>query len=265
MTITFEKYSGCGNDFIIVKGLGNLGKAEVAKLCSRKKGIGADGLLAYEPSKVADAKMRIFNADGSEAEMCGNGIRCFVDYCIRHGLAKHESAIETLAGNLKAIWHSSEKIDIAMPPPHSFKNPLQVEALGSTFSLASLNTGVPHALAFVDRLNDHLRELGKAICHHPLFQPAGTNFSLVKVVAAQHLMIRTYERGVEEETESCATAATAAAFAAAKIYGHPSPITVTTPSGSCITICFNSNFENIVMSGPATFIYAGVLNEFLLY
>ena len=249
----FDKYSGCGNDFIIIDNRnGACESCDVALICNRKEGVGADGVIFIEDSSNGDITMRIFNPDGGEAEMCGNGLRCCVDYCYRKGLCDSQCVIETAAGLLEAEWREGSVI-CTMPSPSTLRI---VEVEGKTFSY--LNTGVPHAITFVDEIDTfNLNHWGPIVRHSPLFAPNGTNVSIAAMTGPQSLQLRTYERGVEGETESCGTAATAAAIAT----GAPSPVEVTTLNGATLTITFSNDRSHCTMSGPATRIYQG---EFLL-
>ena len=193
---------------------------------------------------------RIFNPDGGEAEMCGNGLRCCVDYCYRKGLCNSHCIVETTAGLLEAEW-SEESIVCTMPRPSTLHI---VEIEGKTFNC--LNTGVPHAVTFVDDIHTFdLNHWGPIVRHSPLFAPNGSNVSVATMRGPQALQLRTYERGVEGETESCGTAATAAAIAA----GTPSPVEVTTLNGTTLTIAFSDDRSHYTMSGPVARIYQGEL------
>lgn len=266
MGIPFDKYSGCGNDFIVIDNRKETVKPliaeQVVRLCKRKRGVGADGLIFVKDSQIADIKMSIFNADGTEAEMCGNGIRCLVDYCCRRAICPHSCTVETLGGILQAEWNKGE-VKVQMPPPHSLKREVSID---NECSLTFINTGVPHAIAFVEELeNFPLETFGAKVRYHESFKPAGTNFSIAKTLKPQKLLLRTYERGVEKETESCGTAATAAALAAHIEHNFASPISVQTPNGYELVITFSPKFEKVTMTGPTSLIYSGHLSEFLLY
>jgi diaminopimelate epimerase len=224
----FYKYQGAGNDFVLIDNRGDEipedRKPELAKkLCDREQDIGADGLLLLETSTKADVKMRIFNPDGTEPEMCGNGIRCVAKHASDTGTKKDELAIETLAG-IKKVRLSKEngityvRVNMGRPlferkdiPATGEGRPFKekIEAAGKELEIYAVNTGVPHVVIFVDdiRLADVINA-GRAVRNHPLF-PEGTNVNFVEIVCANLFKIRTYERGVEDETLACGTGITA--------------------------------------------------------
>ncbi|MGC1478955.1 MAG: diaminopimelate epimerase, partial [Chthoniobacterales bacterium] len=218
MELAFTKMNGAGNDFILLdnrsKAL-SLSTSQIARLCDRHRGIGADGLLLVEPpaAGAADFRMRYYNADGGEAEMCGNGARCFSRYGARllGETASSALSFETPAGVISASL-LGEEVELAMSAPHSLapSNDLTIE--GTLVSTHSINTGVPHAVVFVDDLElADVRTLGARIRHHEHFAPAGTNVNFV-AKTEEGIAIRTYERGVEDETLACGTGVVAAAL-----------------------------------------------------
>jgi diaminopimelate epimerase len=224
----FYKYQGTGNDFVIIDNIkGEVQenkKSELAKkLCDRSFGIGADGLILIETSDKADAKMRIFNPDGSEPSMCGNGIRCTAKHIHDNISEKDEISIETLAG-IKNVRLSKENsftyVRVNMGKPMFDRKDIpatgegkimkeRLEAGGREIEIYAVNTGVPHVVTFVDdiRLAD-VFNIGRAIRENPLF-PEGTNVNFVEIVCANLFKVRTYERGVEDETLACGTGITA--------------------------------------------------------
>lgn len=218
------KMHGLGNDFVVITDLtgGNTDYTDLAKrLCHRQTGIGADGLMVVVASDVADTRMRIINADGSEAEMCGNGIRCFAKYAYERGLvAKETFTIETLAGIMKPTLHIKngkvEQVTVDMgKPSFASKDILMVADLPEVmnfpitvddveYKVSSLLMGVPHTEVFVDDVTKvPLLTLGPAIEKHELF-PQGTNVNFVQVVDDSHIKVRTWERGAGA-TLACGT------------------------------------------------------------
>jgi diaminopimelate epimerase len=214
---SFTKLVASGNDFVLLDlrrktdGL-NL-KTIAQNVCHRKFGIGADGLLVLEKSKRADVKMRIFNADGSEAEMCGNGARCVVYFLISDAsVGKKQIKIETKAGILKAQANKGS-IRINMTDPRNVKLNLMLSLNKHPLRLSFINTGVPHCVILcegIERIDVH--SLGRLIRFHRKFKPAGTNVNFVEPSGLNRIKIRTYERGVEEETLACGTGSVAAAI-----------------------------------------------------
>lgn len=275
--IKFTKAVATGNDFIIVEsrqlgvrvtGNGVRGKKylpELARrLCDRKYAIGADGLLVMEPSGKADFRMRIFNPDGSEAEMCGNGSRCIALYAAKNGIAKGNMTIDTTAGILNAAV-KGDVVKVALTEPRDIKWNLCLTIEKCPYKLNFINTGVPHVVHFVDDLEKvDVKDLGSHIRHHGEFSPSGTNADFVKVVDARNIKVRTYERGVEDETLACGTGSVAAAIIAAESEKMASPVTVETRSGEKLKVYFDiidGNFRNVYLEGKAKLVYEGVMND----
>lgn len=262
--LPFIKYSGTGNDFIIVDNRDKIWVPEdlpLSRLCHRQLGIGADGIIFIENSSAADAKMRIFNSDGSEAEMCGNGLRCIADV-LSNLIQKKNLLIES-----KFLKHqcfcSDSFIQAEMGAPSEVRWDIPLEIQGKIIPIAFLNTGVPHVVAFFEEIDFiDVDELGSYIRHHPLFKPHGSNANFVQKTN-EGIKIRTFERGVEGETLACGTGAVASALAAAKIYMLPSPVNVFLKSGEFLKIDFiESNFKiiNTFMTGKCSKIFEGQIS-----
>lgn len=221
--ISFAKAVASGNDFVVIERslqsvLSSRPQSLARKMCDRKFGIGADGLLLLEKSKVADVKMRIFNADGSEAQMCGNGARCVALYISHHvtrGSPRHQRSItiETKAGIIEAKV-SDSNVRIKLTAPKDYTPAVSIKINGRELKINSINTGVPHAVIFVEGI-EHIdvSNLGRQIRYCECFAPSGTNVDFVEVVDKDTIKVRTYERGVEDETLACGTGAAAAAIA----------------------------------------------------
>lgn len=264
MQIPFSKYSGCGNDFILIDNRQNIfptvDKCFIRKLCQRRIGIGADGIILLEISKIADFGMRIFNADGSEAEMCGNGIRSLGRYIRDLGNPEEEFTIEVL-GRIFPLKLEGSLISVTMGPPSRVDWSLQIPLKKEQLTVDFLDTGVPHVVIFAPNIKDiDLAYLGPAIRYHSQFSPRGTNVNLASIGDRGELSIRTYERGVEDETLACGTGAAAVALAAAKRYSLNSPIIVQTHSGEKLEFHLKHNrdrVEEMTMRGPANFVYRG--------
>lgn len=217
MLLHFYKMNGAGNDFIVVDNRDlslQLDEDTIAALCDRHRGVGADGLLAVEPAEHgADYKFRYYNADGGEAEMCGNGARCFGRFTAHlEEETKEVVTFETMAGTLSAHM-VEENVRIAMSNPHDLRLNADLAIEGLAGSIHFLNTGVPHVVVFVDDLEGvDVLKYGTILRYHEAFAPAGTNANFAKVLGPQHIAIRTYERGVEDETLACGTGMTACAL-----------------------------------------------------
>lgn len=266
MNLAFTKMNGAGNDFVIIDNRDlskSLARVQIERLCDRNRGVGADGLLAVElAEKGADVKFRYYNADGGEAEMCGNGARCFGRYLARllEG-DKNPLTFETIAGTLTAELIGAEvRIEMSNPGGLELKAPVEIGSPAS--SVHVLNTGVPHAVVFVEDLEGtDIVNLGAAIRYHDHFQPKGTNANFVQVIAPDHLAVRTYERGVEGETLACGTGITACALIHHLLTGAPSPIKVNVRGGDTLAIGFepgaHQTFSKVTLTGPAEFVFEG--------
>jgi diaminopimelate epimerase len=228
--VPFMKYHGAGNDFVLID-LCHFAPCRDAPalarfVCDRRHGVGSDGLLLLLPSNTADYQMRIFNADGSEPSMCGNGIRCCASYILKYKSSLSELAIETRHAILKCKKLGDE-IVVNLGLPEILHWPIQLEET----ALFVVNTGVPHAVIFVDDLDEiAVGKWGRQIRSHPCFAPHGVNVNFVSVSEEGKVALRTYERGVEAETLACGTGAAAAAFVAMKVKHLVPPIPILTRS-----------------------------------
>lgn len=241
---TFIKYSGAGNDFLILDVLPS--KELIQTLCNRREGVGADGVLFLEPPNT----MRIFNADGSEGEMCGNGLRCFVRHFFDEGLFPSQGEVQTLAGTYGYLV-KGESIKIDMLPPTDIHWSLPLGQIEAHF----LNTGVPHLV--LPNFDQDPFPLMKPSS----FAPRGANVNLLKREGAG-ISIRTFERGVNGETHACGTGAVASALTAAHLYEIPSPLSVRVKSGAVLLVEFVKTkeiFSSVRLTGPAKRIFNGAL------
>jgi diaminopimelate epimerase len=268
MRLNFTKMNGAGNDFVLIDNRDRsieLSGGQIAQICERHRGVGADGLLAAEPAEDgADFKFRYYNADGGEAEMCGNGARCFTRFTSRLLEApKDVITFETIAGTLSGEC-LGELVRITMSDPFGLELDAPVKTDGFSPAIHILNTGVPHAVAMVEDLEGlDIVALGAAIRYHAHFQPNGTNANFVKVLGSDHIAIRTYERGVENETLACGTGMTACALIHHLLTGAPSPVKVDVQGGEKLEIGFvpgpGQSFSDVTLTGPADFVFDGVI------
>lgn len=263
--LSFWKMQGSGNDFILIDhrrpwiddadrpGL-------VKKVCTPKFGVGADGLIFIERSDRVDFRWRFFNADGSEAEMCGNGGRCAARFAFLNEIAPENMAFETLAGVIHAEV-CGRRVKLELSRPHTLQLNLKIPLENQSWTGHFVNTGVPHVvLPVADLGTAPVAEVGRAIRFHPLFQPAGTNVNFIQITGPQELLVRTYERGVEAETLACGTGSVAAALIASRLQALASPIAVHPRSGETLTIYFdnqNGNFEAVFLEGEAAVVFQG--------
>jgi diaminopimelate epimerase len=272
--IEFTKLVAAGNDFLLIDNRsyhisGRAMPALAKRMCDRKFGAGADGLLIVERSRAADFKMRIFNADGSEAEMCGNGSRCFALYCssLKNRIVS-DLKIQTLAGMIRAHVNK-DQVKVNLTAPKDMKLDIPIKVLGRTLRVNFINTGVPHAVIFAQGLSSmEIVDLGRQIRYHKAFAPKGTN---VDFVGEKYISIRTYERGVEDETLACGTGSVASALItgykieqnlALKPQGTVQrSFNVQTRGGEILNICFTLKgkaFSDVWLEGRATIVYKGV-------
>jgi len=268
MLLHFYKMNGAGNDFIVIDNRDlsiSLDEDTIAALCDRHRGIGADGLLAVEPAeKGADFKFRYYNADGGEAEMCGNGARCFgffTAHLSEEGEIPSSVSFETIAGTITAEMVGDD-VRIAMSEPKNLElnAPVRIEDFHT--DLHFVNTGVPHVVSFVEDLEEtDVFTHGLAIRQHPHFGPKGTNANFAQVLAPDHIAIRTYERGVEDETLACGTGMVACALIHHLLTGAESPVKVDVEGGDTLSIGFektgDTTFANVTLTGPADFVFEG--------
>ena len=272
MIIPFYKMTGAGNDFVMVDNrdlaLSHiLTRENIARLCNRRFGIGADGLIAIEPPQIkADVRMRYYNADGGEAEMCGNGARCFTAFVSHLSGGKiTKLCFETMAGIVRGQVNPDGSVTIHLTVPNSLKlNILPADNIIPA-PVHFLNTGVPHAVVFLpDVENIDLNTMGAYLRYHRSFAPAGTNADFATVMSAQHLRLRTYERGVEGETLACGTGITATALLHAALTGAASPIKVDAAGGDTLSVAFtrigSTEFSDVTLTGPATIVFRGEIS-----
>ena len=265
--IRFAKLSGAGNDFAIIDNRQNIIPENredfVEKVCARRVSVGADGLLLVENSDVADFKMRYYNSDGGEAETCGNGARCIARFAYTEKIVSaSEMKFETRAGIYSAeVLEDGIKLGVSDAVDMRLGFPLELSDGSHTISF--VNSGVPHAIFFVDDLeNLDVVKLGRETRYHKDFQPEGTNANFVKMRDENALDIRTYERGVEDETLACGTGCIAASIAAAAAGKAKSPIVAHTRGGYLLKIYFTltpQGAKDVFLEGDARIIYRGYL------
>ncbi len=267
--LSFWKMNGAGNDFVVVDNRGqslSLDGEEIARLCQRQRGIGADGLLVVEPARQgADYRMRYYNADGGEAEMCGNGARCFARFVNRlSDNTLDKVAFETMAGIIHADF-PGEAVRIDLGAARKLRMGAALDVDGAQLTVHSVNTGVPHAVVAVEDVEQvDVRRLGAAIRHHEHFAPAGTNVNFMQVHNPGHIAIRTYERGVEDETLACGTGMVACSIVHHELARPPLPVKNTVRGGDTLLVGFRRNdageYTHATLTGPADFTFEGTLS-----
>jgi diaminopimelate epimerase len=266
--VRFWKLEGAGNDFLGFDGRSKafrLSRAEIVRFCDRRRGVGADGVLVVEKprSPKADFRMRYYNSDGGEAEMCGNGARCFA--LLARAVASRTGKrlrVETRAG-LVVLEICEKDVRVSMTEPGLPRLGRKIVAAGRKVSLDSINTGVPHAVEFVRSLSsvDVLRS-GRAIRTHSAFAPTGTNVNFIQIGKGGRIEVRTYERGVEGETLACGTGVVASSILSSLRRGIRPPIRVRTRGGDLLTVDFEleaGRARKVTLQGPARIVYTGML------
>jgi len=264
--INFSKMVATGNDFVVLDTRysvpGTRYPVLAKKLCDRKIGIGADGMLLIEKSKSADFRMRIFNPDGSEPDMCGNGSRCVALYAKNKKIAGTSMSIETGAGLLYAVAGKG-KVKINMTEPKDIKLSMHLKHGAGTYKAHHINTGVPHVVFFVDDLDKiDLDVLGRGIRYHSMFAPKGTNVNIARMKNRSSVSIRTYERGVEAETLACGTGSVACALISSLVKNIKPPVKVFTRGGE-LKIYFKpkyNKFYDVFLEGPAREVFSGKIS-----
>ncbi len=267
--IPFVKMVGAGNDFIVIEARKDLDYTKFAqKICARHNGIGADGVLILDKSKKSDYRMRIINADGSEAEMCGNGARCMAAYIVSNVYPdKDLFGMETLAGEILAEA-KGEIARVRLSNPKDYRPNLNITVGNQKLEVHYIDTGVPHTIVFVDGLQEvDVNSLGALIRNHPRFAPRGTNVNFVERAREGMVAVRTFERGVEAETLACGTGSVASALIA-YLYAHPGVkkqkeafMKVLTASKEILEITFDLDegykIDNVWLKGSAKLIAKG--------
>ncbi len=265
--IPFYKMQGSGNDFILIDNRGGILKGRNLKdlaisVCDRHYSVGADGLIVIVPSRKADFKWRFFNADGSEAEMCGNGSRCAARFAYLKKIAKKDMAFETLAGIIHARV-KNEQVKVQLMDASGLRMNIAVPLDSGLRMGHFINTGVPHLVYLTKDLDsEDVERIGRTTRFHELFKPAGTNVNFIQIQGRRRIRIRTYERGVEGETLACGTGSVAAALVAGALGAVVSPVDVVTRGGEKLTVSFERSadgFSSIHLEGGAQIICEGSL------
>ena len=267
--IPFFKMNGSGNDFIVINNRENIVgntvdisiEEFVRRVCKRRESIGADGLILIEKDNDYDFRWRFFNSDGSEVEMCGNGSRCAARFAFLNGIASLSMKFSTLAGVIEAEITGVNTVKVKLTNPKDYESKIKLEGIDMPASF--INTGVPHVVYFVDNIDIvNVKELGAKTRYHDYFGDEGTNVNFAEVVDENTIKIRTYERGVEDETLACGTGSTAAAVIAVLEGKCESPVDVVTRSGKILKVYVYKNkdsVEKVYLEGDALLSYIGTM------
>ena len=257
---------GAGNDFILVDDREQTFPADdpagCERVASRRTGVGCEGIILIQPSESADFRMRFFNPDGSEVEMCGNGARCVARLAYDLGVASSAMAFDTVAGVIRAEV-LEDQIRLEMTDPHGWQFDAPIVFGEKKYTRHFVDSGVPHVVVPVENLATlDVQAFGAAIRYHPDYAPQGTNANFIEVTGPAALSIRTYERGVEAETLACGTGIVAAALIAGKLGLVTPTVTVTPASGDPIEVNYEvtvDGAEHVTMRGPAVHVFSGTL------
>ena len=253
MTVRFTKMHGAGNDFILIDDRAETmptDRATLAALAARRTGIGCEGVILVQPSAVADFKMRFFNPDGGEAELCGNGARCVAAFARAIGaVAGPQMRFETLAGEVRAEVVDEATVKVWMPTPRDLRD-------------GFVNSGVPHKVVPVaDLAAADVAGEGRRIRYSEEFAPAGTNVDFVVYAPPHEAAMRTYERGVEAESGACGTGAVAAAVVGVAQHGMSFPVRVRTTEGYALAVdgtrTADGGFADVTLTGPVKTVFTG--------
>lgn len=265
--IRFTKMQAEGNDFIIIDSRKKIFKGKnikdfVVRSCRRRFSVGADGLILIESSRKADFKWHFYNPDGTEVEMCGNGSRCAARFAYVNRIAGRKLSFETLAGIIKAEVKNS-RVKVELTKPYGLKLGLKIPIDGKIYKGDFLNTGVPHVVYFLRNIEKlDVTGIGRKTRYHRFFKPSGTNANFVRIINTHNLSVRTYERGVEDETLACGTGSVASALVAGAIGKVKSPVSVRTRGGKTLKVYFNwdgKEFSKVFLEGEANVVYTGEL------
>lgn len=267
MTIPFTKMHGAGNDFVVIDNLDgsyDLTTAQIAYLCDRRFGVGADGLLLLEkgPTEDLDAQMVYYNADGSRAEMCGNGARCFISFALAHQLGLDgRLKFRTDAGDMEGVAEEGQ-ITVQMTPALDTQLSLRVNLDNGPATVHYTDTGVPHVVKFVEDITTvDIKPEGSELRFHDAFQPRGANVNFAQL-DGDRVLVRTYERGVENETLACGTGVTAVAILSHMVHNTEKPVRLKVAGGDTLGVDFNIEgdaINQITLTGPAKVVYTGTI------
>jgi diaminopimelate epimerase len=264
-SLPFVKMNGAGNDFVVIDNRdlrSTLTPEQIGWLCDRHFGIGADGLLAVEPSDTPDAdyRMRYYNADGGEAEMCGNGARCFARFVHPLRRVNYEQVRFLTPAGLITGEYVGDDVRINLTSPTGILTHQRADFGWGEIEYHFMNTGVPHAVVHVvDADSTEVFTWGRAIRYSPIF-PRGTNVNFVQVTPSNELIVRTYERGVEGETLACGTGVVASALLTSRVHHLALPLCVKVRGGDVLTVdakVEGNGYSDVTLTGPAIEVFSG--------
>lgn len=265
MKIPFWKMHGAGNDFILIDDRAGRfpadNRAYINRIAERRFGIGAEGVILIQPSASADFRMRFFNPDGGEVEMCGNGARCVARLASEIGAAPSRMKFDTVAGLIRADVDAAGEVTLVMTEPKDWVFNGTLSVAGQDYTYHFVNSGVPHVvIELPDLAKADIHGLGRAIRYHDAFKPRGTNANFIQITGPDSLSVRTYERGVEAETLACGTGITACGLIAGKLGKVTTPVRITCASGDVLRVGFTPTADgatSVTLTGPAVHVFRG--------
>jgi diaminopimelate epimerase len=268
MTIPFFKMHGAANDFIVVDDRNLVFPAQdtewLAAIMRRNTGVGSEGVLLIQPSDTAHFRMRFFNPDGGEVDMCGNGARCIARLAFDLGVAPARMQFDTLAGIVGAEVNG-DTVCLTMTEPHDWRMQQMLTIGGREMPYHFVNSGVPHVVMEVADLDAlDIQRLGAAVRYHEAFAPAGTNANFIEITGPQSLRLRTYERGVEAETPACGTGIVACGLLAGRAGRVAPPVTIHSAGGHALVVDYEpteTGAQRVTLTGPAEYVFQGTLHH----
>lgn len=265
--IPFWKMHGAGNDFILVDDRENTFPVQnhdfIKSIATPKYGIGSDGIILIQPSDTADFRMRFYNPDGNEVEMCGNGARFVSRLAHELGVAPESMRFDTVAGVIKAEVLDETTVRLTMTEPEDLQLNAELPLQNQTLPYHFVNSGVPHVVIEMDDLdNVDIQSLGAAVRYADTFQPDGTNVNFIEITGPDSLKVRTYERGVEGETLACGTGMVACGLIAGSLGKVSTPVKITCASGDVLEVNYrptDEDMEDVTLTGPAVHVFQGTI------
>ncbi|SIO27448.1 diaminopimelate epimerase [Halodesulfovibrio marinisediminis] len=261
--VAIYKMQGCGNDFVFIDNREyNVPVSHMSewaqKICRRAFGVGADGLVFLEESDdtTLDYRWHFYNADGSRAEMCGNASRCAAKLAVQIGLAGPVHTFGTDAGPIRAEFCDDGEIKVELTPPQGLELNKTITLKDGDDEIHFVNTGVPHAVYLAEDASKlNVKELGALVRYHDVFAPAGTNANFMSVIDRENVHLRTYERGVEDETFACGTGAVAGVVVAHALGLTGTNVRVKSSGGEILSISIEG--DSVFLKGKALVVYTG--------
>lgn len=265
MKTSFWKMHGAGNDFILIddrkQTFPDQDHPLIHRLASPKYGVGSEGVILIQPSETADFRMRFYNPDGNEVEMCGNGARCVARLAHEIGVAPKSMCFDTVAGLISAEVLGNDQIRLTMTPPTGLELNAELDVQGQSMPYHFVNSGVPHVVLEVEDMQTiEIATIGAAIRYHDHFKPKGTNVNFIQCTGPDRLTVRTYERGVEAETLACGTGMVACGLVAGSLGRVTTPVKITCASGDVLEVNYQSTPEgpkDVTLTGPAVHVFEG--------